>query len=160
MCTGLEPLIGGAILQGMSQYNQAQEAEETARYNRAVGERRAQDIEAKTEFDLAQQAKNMEIFRGRQIVAGASSSGDISNYRDVFDMTEEQAELDAQALMYGGRRRANYARIGGQDVYNQQMGQSRNLRAKAGSSLLTGAITGIQYYKGLDSITPKKNKGY
>lgn len=149
MCTGLEPIVGGAILQGVSQYNQAQEAEETAIYNRAVGERRARDIETKTQFDLTQQAKNMEILRGRQIVAGASSSGDISNYRDIFDMTEEQSELDVQALMYGGRRRADFARMGGQEAYSQQMGQARNLRAKAGSTLLTGASTGIKYYKGL-----------
>ena len=149
MCTGLEGIVGGAILQGVSQYNQAQQAEETAIYNRAVGERRARDIETKTEFDLAQQAKNMEMVRGRQIVAGASSSGDISNYRDIFDMTEQQAELDAQALMYGSRRRANFARMGGQEAYRHQMGQSQNLRAKAGSTLLTGASTGIQYYKGL-----------
>ena len=60
MCTGLEGIVGGAILQGVSQYNQAQQAEETARYNRAVGERRARDIETKAEFDLAQQVKNME----------------------------------------------------------------------------------------------------
>jgi len=156
MCTGLEGIVGGAILQGVSQYNQAQEAEETARYNRAVGERRARDIETKTEFDLAQQAKNMEMVRGRQIVAGASSSGDISNYRDIFDMTEEQAELDVQALMYGSRRRANFARMGGQEVYRHQMGQAQNLRAKAGSSLLTGAGTGIEYYNN----NFKKNKGY
>ncbi len=149
MCTGLEGIVGGAILQGVSQYNQAQQAEETAIYNRAVGERRAQDIETKAEFDLAQQAKNMEMVRGRQIVAGASSSGDISNYRDIFDMTEQQAELDAQALMYGSSRRANFARMGGQEAYRHQMGQSQNLRAKAGSTLLTGASTGIQYYKGL-----------
>jgi hypothetical protein len=29
------------------------------------------------------------------------------------------------------------------------MGQAQNLRARAGSSLLTGASTGIEYYKGL-----------
>ena len=83
------------------------------------------------------------------IVAVSNSSVEISKYCDIFDMTEQQAELYAQALMYGSSRRANFARMGGQEAYRHQMGQSQNLRAKAGSTLLTGASTGIQYYKGL-----------
>jgi hypothetical protein len=132
--TGVTAL--GSIQQGKAQ-------QQMAEYNAQVAQNEAIAAQQKAAYDEKAHRRQMAQLKGQQRAGAAASGGELLDMGDVFDMTAEEAELDALAIRYGGqmgaaaaRQRATLARMEGAAAKQKSY-------SEAGSTLLTGAKSGL-----------------
>lgn len=134
MCTGMEALFlgsmvasaGGAYIQGQQQrqaaeYN-AQVAANQARmqqYQASLTEQAAVEDKERTQYELDAHRRQVARATGSQRAAIAAAGGSLLDAGDVMAMSEEEAELDALSIMYGGEQRQ---RAYEQQAWAQRMG--------------------------------------
>ena len=132
--TGLSAF--GSIQQGKAQ-------QQMAEYNAQVAQNEAIAARQKAAYDEAAHRRQVAQLKGTQRAGAAASGGELLDMGDIFDMTAEEAELDALAIRYGGQmgataaqQRATLARMEGKAAKQASY-------VDAGKTLLTGAKSGL-----------------
>lgn len=135
----------GTAVSAYSSYEQGQAAADMARYNQQIAANEAIAARQKAEYDERQHRRNITQVKGTQRAAAAAQGGELLDMGDVFDMTEEQAEVDALAIRYGGKMASSAAQQSGTIAGMQGQQARRQSYAQAGSTLLSGATSGLMY---------------
>jgi len=132
--TGITAL--GTIQQGKAQ-------QQMANYNAQVAQNQAIAARQKAEFEEKAHRRQVAQLKGTQRAGAGASGGELLDMGDIFDMTAEEAELDALAIRYGGQmgataaqQRATLARMEGRAAKQASY-------TDAGKTLLTGAKSGL-----------------
>lgn len=167
MCLALGAVVGlvGTAASLYGQYSQAQGAQATASYNAAIARQQGAVAAAQGEFNAqtseaeAAQARTTAAYEadrsrtkaGYALAAdraaiGASGLGFEGSPLEVLAFNAGQAELDAQAIRYGGEVRASS--LEGQAASQRYQGALGIIQGeqRAGVSLLTGQTAANQAY--------------
>jgi len=145
-------------LSALSSVNQGKAAGQMATYNQQVAQNEAIAARQKAEFDETTHRRQVAKLQGAQRAGIAASGGELLDAGDVMDMTTEEAELDALAIRYGGKMAQNAAQQRS-TLYGLEGKQAkRQAYAQAGSTLLTGAQSGIQHMANMPK-TPNPTAG-
>lgn len=132
--SGLSAL--GSIRQGQAQQN-------LANYNAQIAQNDAIAAQQKAAFDEKAHRRQVRQLQGSQRAGSAASGGELLDMGDVFDMTAEDAELDALAIRHGGRTAATAARQRGRIASMEGRAAKQRSITEAGNTLLTGAKSGL-----------------
>ena len=150
----------GTTVSVASSLQQANQAEETAEYNRQVLESQRLASEQKKKFDLEAHDRSTKRGMGRQRASMAMSGIQINDRQDILDESAEMAALDAMSIKYGSLIASNRAK----QRQGLELAQGRALanraRTQAGVTLLGGFQTGLVYLKKKGPTNGNKNSNY
>jgi len=133
--------VVGAGVSAAGSAQQGKSAQNLSNYNAQIAQNDAIAARQKAVFDAKAQSREAALFKGAQRATYAGQGGSLLDAGDVLDMTEEELELEALAIKYGGETgfRAGQQR----SVLSSFEGAVASSAAKgqAAKSLLTGAAS-------------------
>lgn len=132
--TGMTAL--GTIQQGKAQ-------QQMGEYNAQVAQNEAIAARQKAKYEEKAHRRQVAQLKGTQRAEAGASGGELLDMGDIFDMTAEEAELDALAIRYGGRMGATAAQQRATLARMQGKAAKQASYADAGKTLLTGAKSGL-----------------
>ena len=141
----------GTALSVVGSINQAKGAKQMGKYNAQIAENQAIAAQQKATFDLKQQQRQAAQFKGTQRAQMSATGGELLDMGDVADMTATDLELEALGIRYGGQMAQTAAQQRGTLARMEGSMAARKARNEAGSTLLTGAKSGLTYASGLAS---------
>ena len=140
---GSVAMAGMTGLSALGSMEQGKQMQQMGEYNAQVAQNQAIAARQKADFDLKQQKRQAAQFKGTQRANMSATGGELLDMGDVKDMSATDLELEALGIKYGAtmdqtaaQQRATLARMEG--AAGKQKAYS-----EAGSTLLTGAKSGL-----------------
>jgi hypothetical protein len=159
-------MAAGSLLQGYGHQQQAEQAEDSGKYNQQVANNNAKVIDEeiriatqKARFDMGEIGRQTDMLQGRQVATMAASGLAIeagTSTADVLEDTQMQAAIDKGLIMAdlkinNWRRREQQKNIiaGGKMDRWYAENKATASRMDAAGSLLTGGVNMYdRWYKG------------
>lgn len=166
MATGLEAGAIIAIISGVTaaagtavsvQQSRAagEAADKTAKFNAQVESNNAQAAAEQAQAQATQVRRINRLRLGSQRAATAKSGVDLSgSSADIFTDTAQQGELQALSELYAGQREASFYQSQGQAQRFEGQTALQASRYRAGSSLISGAASGVNIYANYAKTQP------
>ncbi len=144
--------VGALASAGTAVYS-GEQARKAQSYNADAMEEQARAERMKADYEASILKRNAEKMRARMRLNYLSSGVDISEGTAMMAMAEDakQAEMDFQAIRYGGNAAAIRAKQEARMARYQGASAARAGYINAGSSLLTGAGQAAQTYASFHS---------
>lgn len=144
--------VGALASAGTAVYS-GEQARKAQSYNADAMEEQARAERMKADYEASILKRNAEKMRARMRLNYLASGVDISEGTAMMVMAEDakQAEMDFQAIRYGGNAAAIRAKQEARMMRYQGASAARAGYINAGSSLLTGAGQAAQTYASFQS---------
>lgn len=148
---GSAAMVGMTGLSALGSMQQAKGAKQMGEYNAQIAANEGIAAQQKAAFDLKQQQRQAAQFKGTQRAQMSATGGELLDMGDVADMSATDLELEALGIRYGGQMAQTAAQQRGTLARMEGSMAARKARNEAGSTLLTGAKSGLTYFDGLAS---------